>query len=165
MEVDLREAEARLLAGDHAWLLERRQAIADELAADEGVNVLQPLLDRLVGYALAQTGAVEDSVDAFERSAQGARDRGADHDLAMALQGLARMARIRGEDPVPYERESGEICERLGIIAVLTFPDPRLEIAEGRPEGRPSDLFVFRVVYLFLTMFGSPPPRNVSVTS
>ena len=124
VEVDLREAEARLLAGDHAWLLERRQAIADELAADEGVNVLQPLLDRLVGYALAQTGAVEDSVDAFERGAQGARDRGADHDLAMALQGLARMARLRGEDPVPYERESGEICERLGIIAVLTFPIP-----------------------------------------
>ena len=88
------------------------------------MNVFQPLLERLVGYALAQTGDVVGSVEAFERGAERARERGAEHDLAMSLQGLARMARLRGEDPAKFEMESGEICERLGIIAVLTFPIP-----------------------------------------
>jgi tetratricopeptide (TPR) repeat protein len=128
VEVDLREAEVRLLAGEPGWLLEREATIAAELAADGGVNVFQPLLDRLVGYAAIQTGDEQLGVEAFERSVASARDRGADHDLAVALQGLARVIRRRGGDPGEFERESGEICRRLGIVAVPAFP---LTAADG----------------------------------
>ncbi len=122
LEVDAREVESRLLAGEGAWALGRCREIIASLEVEGGVNVLAPLLDRLLGYALLQTGDIDGAADAFERGIASARERGAEHDAALSMQGLARIARMRGEPAPELEVEAGASLERLGIRGVPAFP-------------------------------------------
>lgn len=125
LEVDAREVECRLLAGETDQVLPRIDEITAGLNAEGGVNVLLvPLVDRLRGYAFAQLGRLDEARQAFEESVAHARERGADHEVALSLQGLARVARRCGEDSTGIERETGVIFDRLGIRAVPVFPLP-----------------------------------------
>lgn len=121
-EVDAREAECRVLAGQARAALEQLADIEPRLEVGEGVNVLMPLLERLRGYALFQLGDLHGATVAFEKGAAGARERGAEHDVALCLQGLARIASRRGERALELEEETGVIFGRLGIKAVPAFP-------------------------------------------
>jgi tetratricopeptide (TPR) repeat protein len=122
LEVDARDVECRLLAGDNGSALSRIRQIAARLEVGGGVNVLTPLLDRMRGYALAQLGRLDEATSAFEEGVSSARERRADHDVALSLQGLARVARRCGEPSAEIEAETGVIFERLGIVAVPIFP-------------------------------------------
>lgn len=121
-EIDAREVESRLLAGDAVWALQQCGGIISRLEVEEGVNVLTPLLDRLLGYALLQAGDLDAAADSFRAGIASARERGAEHDVALSLQGLARVSRLRGEPLPDLEREAGEIFDRLGICGVPAFP-------------------------------------------
>jgi hypothetical protein len=71
---------------------------------------------------MVQLGDLEGAAAAFENGATTARARGAGHDAAFCLLGLARIARLRGAHAEGLEDESGAIFERLGIVAVPAFP-------------------------------------------
>jgi tetratricopeptide (TPR) repeat protein len=130
LEVDAREIECRLLTGEPDGALPRIEDTVARLEVEGGVNVLMPLLARLRGYALAQLGRLDAAGEAFEYSVDRARERGAQHEVALSLQGLARIARKRGEPSAEIEAEVEAIFERLGIRAVLLFP----MTASGSPE-------------------------------
>ncbi len=121
LEVDARAAECRLLIGEARETLPRIQEISAELEEDAGVNLLMPLVARLRGYAMAQIGRLDDAKAAFEASVAAARARGAEHEVALSLQGLARVARLRGEPWDAIEAETVGIFDRLGIRAVPAF--------------------------------------------
>jgi class 3 adenylate cyclase/tetratricopeptide (TPR) repeat protein len=127
-EVDAWEADARLLAGQSHRALEMCGEIIARLEdSGEGVNVLSPLLDRLLGYGLMQTGDLEAAEKAFDLAIAGARARDAKHDVAHAMLGVARVRRMLGEPDLALEVEAGEILERLGISAVPAYPATTLE--------------------------------------
>ncbi len=121
LEVDAREVECRVLAGQASAALEQLADIESRLEVEEGVNVLRPLLERLRGYGLFQLGDLEGATIAFEKGVANARERGAEHDVALCLQGLAQVASRRGERALALEEETGAIFERLGIKAVPAF--------------------------------------------
>jgi hypothetical protein len=81
-----------------------------------------PLLERLRGYAFAQLGRLDQAREAFQESVARAHERGAEHEVALSLQGVARVARKCGESSADIEAQAGAIFERLGIRAVLAFP-------------------------------------------
>jgi class 3 adenylate cyclase/tetratricopeptide (TPR) repeat protein len=122
LEVDAREMEVRLLAGDAEDALARVHEIVARLEVEGGVNVLMPLLDRVRGYALAMHGRLAEAEEAFERSAKMAHERGAEHDVALSLQGLARVARRRGRPDTEVEARTAVIFDRLAIRAVPVYP-------------------------------------------
>jgi tetratricopeptide (TPR) repeat protein len=121
-EVDAREVECQLLDGRAQGALARLDEIEGRLEVEGGVNVLMPLLGRLRGYALAQLDRMEEARTAFEASVAHARERGAEHEVALSLQGLARIARIDGAPARAIEEQTGAIFEQLGIRAVPVFP-------------------------------------------
>ena len=122
VEVDAREAELLLLECRSDEVLALSDDIRSRLEEEDGVHVLTPILERLRGYALAQRGDLNGAWEAFQLGVAAARDRGADHEVALSLQGLARVALRRGSDATPMQVESGEILARLGIDAVPAFP-------------------------------------------
>jgi tetratricopeptide (TPR) repeat protein len=122
LEVDAREAECRLLIGDTSATLPRIQELSAELEGEGGMSLLKPLVARLRGYAMAQLGRLDEARVAFEASWASAHARGAEHEVALSLQGLARVARLRGEPWEAYEAETAGIFDRLGIRAVPAFP-------------------------------------------
>jgi len=122
LEVDAREAECRLLIGDAPTALSRIQELSAEVEGAGGANLLLPLVARLRGYALAQLGRLDEARTAFEASWASAHARGAEHEVALSLQGLARVARLRAEPWEAYEAETAGIFDRLGIRAVPVFP-------------------------------------------
>ena len=122
LEVDARDAECLVLAGDARGALERCAAVEARLEVDEGVNVLTPLLERVRGYAYLQLGDLELARTHLERGIAAARDRGADHDVALSMQAMARLVRIERGSSDSLEAESGEILARLGIRAVPAVP-------------------------------------------
>jgi class 3 adenylate cyclase/predicted ATPase len=123
-EVDAREAEARLLAGQAPHALEMCGDIITRLEGGEGVNVLAPLVDRLLGYALMQAGELEGAEKAFDSAIAGAIARDAKHDVAFSMMGLARVRRLLGPPDADLEAEAGAILEGLGIRAVPAYPSP-----------------------------------------
>ena len=86
------------------------------------MNIFTPLVDRLLGYGLMQSGDLETAEKTFERSLEGARAREAMHDVALSMLGRARMHRLIGDPDLELEREAGELMDRLGIGAVPAYP-------------------------------------------
>ena len=77
-------------------------------------------LERLHGYALVQARRAEEAAPRFERSLELARGLGADYEVALTLEALAR---TRLGDP-EAEAESRLILERLGVLSTPRVPLP-----------------------------------------
>jgi tetratricopeptide (TPR) repeat protein len=123
LEVDACEAECRLRAGEASTALRMVADIGVKLEAEEeGVNALTPLLERIWGHALLALGDPERAEAAFDRGVKAARERGAEHEVGLSLQGLACLASRRGSRDLEIEREAAAIFERLGILAVAAYP-------------------------------------------
>jgi hypothetical protein len=122
LDVDAWEADTRLLAGDPVRALEICGDVIVRLGGGAEVNILTPMLDRLLGYGLAQTGDLDAAAAAFERSVAGARAREAVHEVALSLLALARLARLGGTADPAVERELETIVDRLGISALPAYP-------------------------------------------
>ena len=121
LEVDAREAECLLLADQP----ESAIALADTVltSVEEPLNgPLVPLLQRVRGYALARGGDLAAARVAFDASLSTSRARGADHESAMTLQALVRLAHLEGTDASELYEESGQLLDELGVIAVPAFP-------------------------------------------
>ena len=82
--------------------------------------LLDPVLERLHGYALVQARRADEARPRFERSLELARGLEADYEVALTLEALSR-TRLGGQEA---EAESRQIFERLGVISTPLVPLP-----------------------------------------
>ena len=101
---------------------EARSVTEELLASIPSTEPVVPLLFRVLGYALAQSNDPRAAENAFRRSLEAGRDRGADHDVAFTLEALLRCGLTDGRPVRDIGRERDELFERLGIFAVPDMP-------------------------------------------
>jgi class 3 adenylate cyclase/tetratricopeptide (TPR) repeat protein len=121
LESDVRIAECLAMKGRSTQALE----IATEaLGRSETLGgPATPQLHRVRGCALAQLGRLSEAREALEESVAGARNREAEYEEALALQGLARIGAIEGSEDAPaLEARYRAIFERLGVVAAPMIP-------------------------------------------
>ena len=122
LETEARIAECRMLQGDLEHALAACDASLRRARTIGGVAPQVPLLHRVRGWALLQTGRPDDARRAFGESLQTARSRQADFEIAMALHALAALARQAGTPDEDAERESRAMLDRLGVVRVAGVP-------------------------------------------
>ena len=123
------ETNARL--AEHAVLTDRGtdallQADETLAALDEagGGAGLGPMVHRLRGYALMQTGDLDGASAAIDESVRAARETGESYELALSLEARVRLASLRNTSAPEAEKESVAILERLGVVARPEIPLP-----------------------------------------
>ena len=116
-DTEARRAECFVLAGRYKEALESLPGV---LEAADGRPLVCAFLERLHGYALVQARRAEEAAPRFERSLELARGLGADYEVALTLEALAR---TRLGDP-EAEAESRLILERLGVLSTPRVPLP-----------------------------------------
>jgi tetratricopeptide (TPR) repeat protein len=110
LEAKARRAECLVLEGSH------REA----LALAQGVLAEGPdaLVERLIGYALAQDRRPEEARPHFEESLRLARERGARYELARTLRALAETGSPE------HAAEAQELLDSLGVVSLPRVPLP-----------------------------------------
>jgi tetratricopeptide (TPR) repeat protein len=124
-ETDVRIAECLLLLRqDGTAALAILDRILEHVrASGEVASVRIPRVQRLRAWALAQQHRLEEAGASLEECVRTARQDGSDYELALALDGLARMASRTERDRAElFERESSEILARLGVVAAPGVP-------------------------------------------
>jgi tetratricopeptide (TPR) repeat protein len=120
VRIDALQAEALRLSGDAAAALALADATLRTAKAEGGISPEVPLLERVRAEALWALGEVEGAGRALTASVDAARARGAAYELALALDGLARMPELRAnfEDVDALLTERDEVLKRLGVVVV-----------------------------------------------
>ena len=128
VETNARLAEKAVLAGAAPEAMQR----ADEAlaAVDEGAGgaVVAAMLHRLRGYALIQSGALDEAARALEASTSrasaeaGADEEAESYELALTLEAVGRLSRLRGEDDGGAGEKGEAIFTRLGVVARTAMP-------------------------------------------
>ena len=114
--VDSFVAEARMLAGQQAEALALADDALERALAERGLPAAVPLLHRVRAGVLAQQGRRGDACAALRESLRTARQRGAQHDIALVLaQLLASGCEGRADDAVAWAAERDELWARLGM--------------------------------------------------
>ena len=116
-DTEARRAECFVFAGRYEEALEVVPGVL-EAAAER--PLVCAFLERLHGYALVQARRAEEAAPHFERSLELARGLGADYEVALTLEALAR---TRLGDP-GAEAESRAIFKRIGVVATPVVPLP-----------------------------------------
>lgn len=128
VETDARIAECLLLqaAGEEALALASETVHRAESLG--GVSVHAPVLHRIRGSALMQTGRLEEARQALEESLKVGLSRRADYEVALTMSAMAELSELRGDPPDPgFELERLEILKRLGVDFVPRVPIPRTD--------------------------------------
>jgi len=116
-DTEARRAECFVLAGRYKEALE---VVAGVLEAAEERPLVCAFLERLQGYALVQARRADEAPPHLERSLELAQRLGADYEVALTLEALAR---TRLGDP-DAEAESRRLLERLGVLSTPVVPLP-----------------------------------------
>lgn len=128
--IDARIAECRVLMGEGETALKLAEEVISPVSASAEGDIATPLLQRVRGYALAQTGDLEGARQAFDESLSIGRARGDDYEVALTLQGLTWLARMEGlPAPEDFGAEAAGILGRLGVTVVPMVPAPRARAA------------------------------------
>ena len=123
LEADARIAECDVLRGNaEAALRLATEALARARSAEGGL--VEAMLERVLGSALAQLGEMQKARAAFETSLDLARRRGgAQYDVALAADAIVRLATLTGDPVAPELRAEGlEMMERLQVVKVAEVP-------------------------------------------
>ncbi len=120
---EARRAECRVLMGDGR----RALGIVDEVLAlgrgTDEVGPILPQLERVRGYALAQTGDPVGARAALERSLAAARERDDLLQRALTMTAIARLDRSEGRTPSPKdEAAAAAALAGLGVRQVAEVP-------------------------------------------
>ena len=84
------------------------------------------LLNRVRGSALLQLGRLEEARVTLETAVAEARQRNASYELALALDSLATLASLTGEEAEELESERDAILDRLGVVSIPEIPLPQV---------------------------------------
>jgi class 3 adenylate cyclase/tetratricopeptide (TPR) repeat protein len=122
---DARIAECLVLRGrsDEALAVVTEALLRTDVG--EGVNMATPLLERVRGSALAQTGDLTAAREAFGSALKAARTRSDEYEVARALHALGWLDRLEGRSSsAQHEGEARPILQRLGVDHVPEVPIP-----------------------------------------
>jgi hypothetical protein len=109
LEADARLVERYVLEGRHQEALELARTIED-------AGIVQPMLDRLLGYAYVQSRQPARAWPCFESSLAGARELNMPYEEGLTLKALADCGR----------GDSTEAERVLGTLGVEWIPSPPL---------------------------------------
>jgi tetratricopeptide (TPR) repeat protein len=137
IETDVAIADQLVLEGRWDQALGLLDAVADQNLAESGLDHLLPWIHRLRGLAQFSDDP-ERAMAEIDQSVDVARERGADHEVALALQARQLLATWRDASVDPSERrEYLEIIARLGIRPRREPPQPdRVLSGTGIPDQR-----------------------------
>jgi tetratricopeptide (TPR) repeat protein len=125
VELDSREAEARVLRGDGAAALPLVEATIEHAESLGGMPVVLAMLDRLAGLALAQSGDIDGAQARLHASRGRATDVKADFELAVTLHEWSRVVATVAPDQSAAMRVSAQtILTALGVRSVAEAPLP-----------------------------------------
>jgi class 3 adenylate cyclase/tetratricopeptide (TPR) repeat protein len=125
LETEMRIAETCILGGDHSTALRLATDTLESASRMSGTTVLQAALQRLRGYAVLRAGDPDEAHQCFKESLRLGRSVGADYEVALSLEGMARLARLRGgRSPGSYLAEAKSILQRLGVVSTPRIPLP-----------------------------------------
>jgi tetratricopeptide (TPR) repeat protein len=120
VRIDAWHAEALSLAGDAAAALALADTTLRTAKLEDGISPEVPLLERVRAESLWSLGDIEGAGRALTASVDAARSRGAEYELALALDVLVRMPELRvhfdNVDGLLAERDA--VFERLGVVVV-----------------------------------------------
>lgn len=120
MEAQAREVERLVFAGDQAAAGRLGRAL---LEVAGGQQVLQAMLERLVGYTDAQAGDLVGARDHLDRSLRIATTASAEFEAAQTYEALARVGRIAGwPDAAQAKARAAELFSMLGVTATPEVP-------------------------------------------
>jgi class 3 adenylate cyclase/tetratricopeptide (TPR) repeat protein len=121
LETKARLAERAVLAGEPEVALREAEETLRETEETGSGATLRALLQRLRGYALAQSGDVQAARAALRESLATARAAEETNEAALTLEAIARLCR----DPNCSEaRESAALLARLGVVSTPDVPLP-----------------------------------------
>ena len=120
IEADARRAQAFILEGRHADVVELATTALERMRSTGELGVRSALLERLLGLAAVQARAPEQAEPHFDESIRLARSLGAEYELGRTLH--AKVVTGFASDEEANEAES--ILGRLGIVALPTVPLP-----------------------------------------
>jgi class 3 adenylate cyclase/tetratricopeptide (TPR) repeat protein len=117
METDARIAECLLLGDEARAALELATRTVDRARGTDGVAAQAPMLLRVRGVALALLDRSDEAAEALEESLRTARARGAEFEVALTLQAIARTS-SGPHGTADIEAEMASIVRRLGIVSL-----------------------------------------------
>jgi tetratricopeptide (TPR) repeat protein len=137
VEVDSREAERRLFAGDAEGAVELADDAVRRATSLGGIPVAQSMLDRIAGVALMLAGHDDPARARLEASRVRAIDAAADYELALTLHAIAAVGGGPGQEATSIAAAS--ILDRLGVVdieavsavrvlRVVRLPNPRVAV-------------------------------------
>jgi tetratricopeptide (TPR) repeat protein len=136
LETEARVAENLIFGGHHAAGLHGATDTLQGAKEMSGTTVLQAVLQRLRGYALLQEGDPDGALRCLGESLRLGRSVGAEYEVAMTLEALARLAlasdRASASD---YLAEARFILERLGVVSTPRVPHNGDASASHHPPG------------------------------
>lgn len=122
IEIDAWLAECLLRRGD---VPEAVELVADALERERssGSSEMMAMLHRLAGYAAAAQRRLVDAWASFDASLHAARSRGSSYDVALALEGMAVVARLGGPatDAIG-DQERAALLAELGVTVLVPPP-------------------------------------------
>ena len=114
-ELDAFEAKRLLLDGDPDRAIELAEAVRERAQKVDVIPAVPAILGRVIGLAMVRSGVESSGIKMLRESARIAREAGALHDEALALDALAEVE----DDGVREESRAraDEIFEHLGVVA------------------------------------------------
>jgi class 3 adenylate cyclase/tetratricopeptide (TPR) repeat protein len=126
LETEARIAENLIFGGHHAAALRWATDTLERASEVSGTVVLQATLQRLRGYAMLQANDPAGAQSCLEESLRLGRAAGAEYEVAMSLEALARLALAAGRASAgDFLAEARLIFERLGVVSTPQVPLPR----------------------------------------
>jgi tetratricopeptide (TPR) repeat protein len=136
LETEARIAENFIFGGHHAAALHRATDTLQGAKEMSGTTVLQAVLQRLRGYARLQEGDPDGALRCLGESLRLGRSVGAEYEVAMTLEALARLALAGGRAAASdYLAEARFILERLGVVSTPRVPHVGDASASHHPPG------------------------------
>jgi tetratricopeptide (TPR) repeat protein len=125
VELDSREAERLMLAGESAAALAVATDAAKKAEALGGMPVVLAMLDRIAGVALVQLGRTDEGIERLKASRQRATAAKADFELGLTLRTWARVETLTASPAAAaLEAAASTILERLGVQQLPEAPLP-----------------------------------------
>jgi len=118
----MRMSELAVLAGKGVDALERVEAVIRQAERTDSGSYFLPSLRRLRGWALAQAGELGSAERQLDEALVSARRRSDDYETALVLDALTSVRRARGATVADLEAERSRYAEKLGIMAMPSFP-------------------------------------------
>jgi len=122
VELEARLAERAVLAGETDEALAGADAALAAIERSGGGSLNHAFVHRVRGYALMQRGDLDAAAEALRESLELARSSDETYELALALEALARLAELRGEDGAAEAKEAKTLLARLGVVSTPEIP-------------------------------------------